>query len=85
MDSGMIGKIEKAKRYAEQLDRIRFNAFRVTIEGDHNMHIISYSDGQWSCDCGFFARRGVCSHTMALERVLGVMLPMPQEAEPATV
>ncbi len=85
MDSGMIGKIEKAKRYAEQLDRIRFNAFRVTIEGDHDMHLISYSDGQWSCDCGFFARRGVCSHTMALERVLGVMLPMPQEAEPATV
>jgi hypothetical protein len=85
VDSGMIGKIQKAKRYAEQLDRIRFKQFKVTVEGDHHMHLVSYSEGQWSCDCGFFARRGVCSHTMALERILGVMLPVAQEAEPATV
>jgi len=83
VDSGMIGKIQKAKRYAEQLDRIRFNEFKVTLEGDHGRHLVSYSEGQWSCDCRFFARRGVCSHTMALERILGVMLPMAQEAEPA--
>jgi hypothetical protein len=85
VDSGMIGKIQKAKRYAEQLDRIRFDEFKVTLEGDHSMHLVSYSEGQWSCDCGFFARRGVCSHTMALERVLGVMRPVAQEAEPAMV
>jgi len=85
VDSGMIGKIQKAKRYAEQLDRIRFDAFKVNIEGDNSGHLISYSEGQWSCDCGFFASRGVCSHTMALERVLGAMLPVPREAEPATV
>jgi len=84
VDSGMIGKIQKAKRYAEQLDRIRFDAFKVNIEGDNSGHLVSYSEGQWSCDCGFFASRGVCSHTMALERILGVMLPLPQEAEPAT-
>jgi hypothetical protein len=30
MDSGMIGKIEKAKRYAEERERIRFEAFRAT-------------------------------------------------------
>jgi hypothetical protein len=81
----MIGKIQKAKRYAEQLDRIRFDAFKVNIEGDNSGHLVSYSEGQWSCDCGFFASRGVCSHTMALERILGVMLPLPREAEPATV
>jgi len=81
----MIGKIQKAKRYAEQLDRIRFDAFKVNIEGDNSGHLVSYSEGQWSCDCGFFASRGVCSHTMALERILGVMLPVPREAEPATV
>ncbi len=85
MDSGMIGKIQKAKRYAEQLDRIRFDAFKVNIEGDNSGHLVSYSEGQWNCDCGFFASRGVCSHTMALERILGVMLPLPREAEPATV
>jgi hypothetical protein len=85
MDSGMIGKIQKAKRYAEELDRIRFDEFKVTVEGDHGTHLVSYSSGQWRCDCGFFAKRGVCSHIMALERILGVTVPMAHEAEPATV
>jgi hypothetical protein len=85
MDSGMIGKIQKAKRYAEELDRIRFDEFKVTVEGDHDTHFVSYSNGRWRCDCGFFAKRGVCSHIMALERILGVTVPMAQEAEPATV
>jgi hypothetical protein len=79
MDSGMIGKIQKAKRYAEQTDRIVFREFKVTISGDHDEHLVCFSDGQWSCDCGFFAKRGVCSHTMAMERVLGVMLPAMEE------
>ncbi len=85
MNSGMIGKIQKAKRYAEQLERITFDEFNVTIKGDHNMHVVSYKQGRWSCDCGFFAQRGVCSHTMAMERILGVMLPVAQEAESSTV
>jgi hypothetical protein len=85
MDSGMIGKIEKARRYAEQPDRIAFKEFQVTVKGDHDAHLVSFVDGQWSCDCGFFARRGVCSHTMTLERVLGVMLPVRQQTEPTMV
>ena len=85
MDSGMIGKIQKAKCYAEQLDRISFSEFKVTVNGDHHEHLVSFSEGQWSCGCGFFARRGVCSHTMALERILGVTLPVAQEVEPAPV
>ncbi len=32
MDYGMIGKIEKAKRYAEERNRIRFEAFRAAYE-----------------------------------------------------
>ncbi len=74
MNSGMIGKIQKSKRYAEERHRIRFDEFKVTLEGDHATHLVSFQGGKWSCDCGFFARRGVCSHTMALERVLGEML-----------
>ena len=85
MDSGMIGKIEKAKRYAEQPDRISFDHFKVTVTGDHDSHLVSFTDGQWSCDCGFFASRGLCCHTMALERVLGEMLPATQQTEAAIV
>ncbi len=75
MDYGMISKIEKAKRYAEQRDRIRFTSFTVTFDGDNNPHSVKYQDGQWQCDCSFFHSRGVCSHSMALERVLAGMLP----------
>lgn len=75
MDYGMIGKIEKAKRYAEQRDRIRFVNFSVTFDGDNNPHTVTYDGGIWTCDCSFFNSRGVCSHSMAMERILAGMLP----------
>lgn len=74
MDSAMIGKIQKAKQYAAELHRILFSEFRVTITGDHNTHAVSYNQGHWKCDCDFFLTRGVCSHTMTMERVLNGML-----------
>lgn len=75
MDSGIIGKIEKARRYAEEPTRIVFTDFTVTLQGDNRPHTVSYHQGKWSCDCEFVKTHGYCSHTMALERVLGVMLP----------
>jgi hypothetical protein len=74
VDYGMVSKIEKAKRYAEQRDRIRFVSFTVTFDGDNNPHSVQYSNGEWTCDCSFFGSRGVCSHTMAMERILAGML-----------
>lgn len=74
MDSAMIGKIQKAKQYAEEPERILFSEFKVTIAGDHNSHAVSYNAGDWKCDCDFFLTRGVCSHTMTMERVLNGML-----------
>jgi hypothetical protein len=79
MDYGMIGKIEKAKRYAEERERIRFDVFHATFDGDNNPHTVRFEHGTWSCDCDFFATRNVCSHTMALERVLEGMLPAVAE------
>ncbi|MCS6906287.1 MAG: hypothetical protein RML93_00220 [Anaerolineales bacterium] len=75
MDYGMIGKIEKAKRYAEQRERIRFESLTVTFEGENNLHSVRLEKGAWHCDCDFFQSRGRCSHTMALEMILEGMLP----------
>lgn len=85
MDSGMIGKIQKARLYAEEPERICFEQFRVTFQGTNNQHTTAYDQGAWQCTCSFFASRGVCSHTMAMERLLGVMLPPEAmaQAEPA--
>jgi hypothetical protein len=77
MDYGMIGKIEKAKRYAEQRDRIKFDSFTVTFEGENNPHTVRYQDGEWQCDCDFFLTRERCSHTMALEMIFEDMIPQP--------
>jgi hypothetical protein len=79
MDYGMIGKIEKAKRYAEERERIRFEAFRATFDGENNPHTVEFGASGWRCDCDFFLSRGVCSHTMALERILERMIPTPAE------
>ncbi len=75
MDYGMIGKIEKAKRYAEERDRITFNSLNVSFQGANNVHTITLQDGKWHCTCDFFQTRGRCSHTMALEIILEDMLP----------
>lgn len=78
MDYGMIGKIEKAKFYAAEPERFNFDSFSVRLEGDNGQeHRVAYDSGQWDCDCSFFHTRGFCSHTMALERVLGQMIATP--------
>ncbi len=80
MDYGMIGKIEKAKIYAEESsDRVRFETLRVTMKGDNgSTHEVSYDHGTWKCDCDFYATRGVCSHIMAMEKVLPNMVELGQ-------
>jgi hypothetical protein len=83
MDSAMVGKIQKARNYAEEPERVRFEQFRVTFHGTNAQHSVAYDQGTWRCTCHFFATRGVCSHTMAMERLLGVMLP-PEAIAPAT-
>ena len=84
MDSGMIGKILKAKQYAQERHRIEFAQFAVTLHGENSDHQVTYDHGQWNCECSYFRSHGVCSHTMALERVLEGMIHEGQtEPEPA--
>ena len=72
MQSSLIGKIEKAKRYAQETDRVTFTA---KVRGDNDSYTVSYRDEKWQCTCRFFSTWGTCSHTMAMERVLDNMLP----------
>jgi len=76
MDSGLIGKIEKAKRYAEERDRIQFNNFEAKFKGENNDHTVTYHDGQWNCTCNYFQARGICAHTMGLEFILEGMVSL---------
>jgi hypothetical protein len=75
LNSSLIGKIEKARRYAKEPERFRIESISVRVTGDNNTHDVSLRDGRWACSCDFFGSWGVCSHTMAIERVLDGMLP----------
>ncbi len=75
MQSSIIGKIEKARRYAAEPERFRVEGFSVTVRGDNTDHRVEYAGEDWSCTCGFFAEWSICSHTMAIERVLAGLVP----------
>lgn len=75
MHSSLIGKIEKARRYADERERrIEFDALRVRFRGDNDEHEVRLDGDSWACTCDFFRGWDVCCHTMALERVLDGML-----------
>lgn len=76
MNSGMIGKIEKAHRYAQEPDRVKFNDFEATFRGGHDSYVVGLHNNQWSCSCHTFESHvvGTCSHVMAIQQMLAPML-----------
>ena len=76
MHSSMIGKIEKAHRYAREPERVKLNSLDAAFHGSHDEYEISLVDGEWTCSCHTFESHavGTCSHIMALQHLLGEML-----------
>lgn len=86
MDTGLVSRIIKARQYAQEKDRIEFISFEVMFKGEHNTYRVSYqNEGIWRCTCEEAVRMGVCSHIMALERVLGDAVVPAQGLVPAPV
>ena len=81
MDSSIIGKVDKARKYAEEKERVSVNSFNATFHGNHNTYEVTYESGNWHCQCLFFTTRGVCSHTMALQRILAEVLSRQQQTQ----
>jgi hypothetical protein len=74
MYSSLISKIEKAKRYAEEPQRITFQGLEVRFRGDNDSHTVSLRGDEWSCQCEHFHTSGLCAHVMTLQRLLDVYL-----------
>ncbi len=74
MQSSMIGKVEKAMRYAHEPDRVKIGRLTATFTGDNGNHTISLDADQWHCDCHLFESAGGCSHTLAMQKILDSML-----------
>jgi hypothetical protein len=76
MNSSMIGKIEKAHRYAQELDRININVLDATISGDNDQYHVRLTPDGWECSCHTFQSHilETCSHVMAMQLILRPML-----------
>ena len=81
MHSSIVSKIEKARAYAEQRERVSITSFNATFRGNHNSYQVSHNEGNWQCSCPSFLSRDLCSHTMALQRILEGMLVRESKAE----
>lgn len=75
MHSSLIGKVQKAREYANERHRMQIENLQVRFQGDNSDHEVALVDGDWHCNCDFFTDWQVCSHTMALERILDGMVP----------
>lgn len=82
MYSSLIGKIQKANLYAREPERVTVTEFASTFRGEHDTYTVSYRDHRWHCTCHFFPTWGLCSHVMALQKLLGVMLPAEARQSP---
>ena len=76
MNSSMIGKIEKAHRYARNRNvsasipsKRHFTAVTTTTA-------CNCSDGHWRCSCHAFSTHvlGTCAHVMAIQQMMSPML-----------
>jgi hypothetical protein len=76
MNSAMIGKIEKAHRYAHEPERIKFQEFKATFQGGHDGYDVLFDGEHWTCNCHTFESHavGTCSHIMAMQEILAPML-----------
>ncbi|NJN17678.1 MAG: hypothetical protein HC822_16085 [Oscillochloris sp.] len=74
MHSDLIGKIEKARRYAEEPERIKLSEIKARFNGGNSEHEITLADGHWSCTCSFFHSWRTCAHVMAMQRIMNPML-----------
>ena len=75
MHSSLISKIQKANLYAREPSRVRFDKLSASFQGEHDSYQVSYDGTSWSCSCHFFPSWKTCSHVMALQKLVGTMLP----------
>lgn len=81
MNSTMISKIEKARRYAEEPERVKFQSMEVRFQGTHDEYTVKMDGADFICSCHFFEvqQMGTCCHIMAVQRMLEPMLSEEQQ------
>jgi len=74
MQSTIVTKAEKARRYAQEPDRLRITVIEATFEAGGGSHVLCLGADGWACDCEFFVANDVCPHAEAASRMLDAHL-----------
>ena len=74
MHSDLIGKIAKARQYAQEPERILLGNLTARFHGGNNDHTITLTQDHWTCDCSFFRMWQTCAHVMAFQQIFNPML-----------
>ena len=69
MYSSLISMVEKAKRYADEPDRITIRDLEVEFRGNNGTHRLGLRGDEWWCQCEHFQAHGLCAHVMTLQRL----------------
>ena len=81
MNSSIIGKIDKARRYALEPERVQLQSLIATFRGGHDDHELTLKHSSWRCNCHFFETHATCAHVIAAQRMLAPMLPEAAQYE----
>ncbi|CAN5500352.1 hypothetical protein BH23CHL2_BH23CHL2_28730 [soil metagenome] len=79
MNSSLISKVEKSRRYAEEPERVRFQHFEVRFAGDNGEHTVTLNGSKFDDSSHSFQTQGTSSHIMALQKILAPMLTDEQQ------
>ena len=83
--SSIIGKLDKARRYAAEPERFALTSLDAAFNGSNGVHDLTVRDGQWRCECYFFGQVDACAHVLAAQRLLAPMLPATARYESAAL
>ena len=63
----LIAKIRKAQKYIAEPERFTLRDGGVELKSEHGIRKLVFKNGKWHCDCDFFQKYGICSHSIAAE------------------
>lgn len=70
----IVSDVKKAKRYSEEIDRMKMVSFEAEFRGNNKNHVVSYQDGTWDSTSSYFKTHGIGAYSMAMERILGSLV-----------
>lgn len=65
-DEIMQEKINKAKKYSIEKERIIRLVDKIELHSDHGIRTIVVENENYTCDCDFYKKNGTCSHIMTV-------------------